>query len=118
MFRLGRGTERLVVTIDILLILPPDIIPNLDTNKLGDNLAIIIGLKIEIGKTRAATISGYRPYTDVGLGLKPPTSLPKIYTIGLDIEVSTIKRNSGILLPYNNIISISISNRECRSNNN
>lgn len=115
LFRLGRGTERLVVTTDVPLILPPGVIPNLDADEPGDNPAIITGLKTEIGKTRAAAISGYGPYADAGPGLKPPTGLPKIYTIGLDIEVSTIKRNGGMPLPHDDIISISISNGECRS---
>ncbi|KAL2357356.1 hypothetical protein BJ546DRAFT_947622 [Cryomyces antarcticus] len=87
-----------------------DVVPNIDADAPGENPQIITGMKNPLSKMRAASISGYGPYASRGTGLKEPMQTPKLSVIGLDIEVSTIRRGDGMPLSHDPIISIVISN--------
>ncbi|KAL9122241.1 MAG: hypothetical protein Q9187_001193 [Circinaria calcarea] len=108
--RLGKNSARVVMVTDLPIAVGREIIPNLDADEPGTTNEIITGMRNPLMKLRAASMSGYGPYAPRCLGATIPTVVPKLSIVGLDIEVTTIRRGGGMPLPHDPIISIVISN--------
>ncbi|KAH8157951.1 hypothetical protein CIB48_g10296 [Xylaria polymorpha] len=109
-FRLAKGTMRIILTTDVPMPMATDILVNIDADDPGSTAEIITNIRQPIQKLRTVSILGYSPVTTRGLGMTISTEMPKLSVIGLDVEVTTYLRGGNMLLPYDPIISIVISN--------
>lgn len=107
---MGRGNERLIATVDISVVVPEPLIENMDADVSGSADGIAPSLTNEAWPVRVASMCGFRPGSGKGAGLVAASSPIHLSIVGLDIEVSTHARGSGVPLPHDEIISVKISN--------
>lgn len=110
-FRLGRGDARMIVTANITVPIPDEILPNIDADEPGSVSGIVPNYRNELWLMRAAAIWGYGTGSGGGTaGSTPPSPSPEFSILGLDIEVSCHARKGKFPLPHDEMISICISN--------
>lgn len=107
-YRLGRGTDRLIVKADITVNTPGETVLNIDADRPGEKSGYVPSSN-ELWLLRLAAVSGFGPGSGGGPGLVPCASPPPFWIVGLDIEQSTHTRKGGVPLPHDPIISITIS---------
>lgn len=109
-FRMGRANHRLIVTANVTVNAPENVVLNIDADEPGSVVKIVPSTSNEMWLTRLASIAGFGPGSGGSAGTTPAANPVSFSILGLDIEVSTHARQGGVPLPHDDIISISISN--------
>lgn len=109
-FRMGRNDERLIVSANISVVAPENVIVNIDADEPGSTVKIVPSSSNEMWLLRLASIAGFGPGSGGQPGAVMASNPVPFSIMGLDIEVSTHARQGGVPLPHDDIISISISN--------